>query len=615
MAQASGILSEHEAPEKDKAEPKDTYDPTPEEKKTLALVRKLLGKAKKHRAMYDKDWLDNYHLFRGKQWKEQRPSYRHTEVVNLIFRTLQSLIPIQMDARPKFEFAPQEPQDQEVAEILGVVAEADWTNKGWSEQLLEVIYDSNILGTGISQTLGKDNLINYESVDPFYCYPDPEARDFNKRCSFFVTAEPRDIHFIKRTWKDKAEFIRADILDLSKAQKNEDDIRFRSPADRNMVMEGTTPPDPSNKDQALLITAYLSPEFCEGEFDEEEEEVKDETGQPVLDELGQPQLQYVQLAKYPKGRKVVMCGNIVLEDGENTYDDGEIPFERYPNYILPREFWGQSEIEQLKGPQRVFNKMVSFALDVMTLMGNPIWLIPSTSGVDPDNMVNRPGLNVEYDTDPSGAKPERQEGVGLQPYVLQMIDRMGDWFDSIGGAQDITRGVNPTGVTAASAISTLQEAAHTRIRQKSRNLDVYLQHVGRHYKSRVFQYYSAPKIVRLTGNEGAASYFRMHLATGEDGARRLQVTPYTDRGLEDPTQAREFEIRGDFDVKVITGSSLPFAKAEKEQKLLNLFTAGIIDEEEVLKGTDYPNWQAVLARVMEKRAQAAQAEMAAPPAA
>lgn len=604
MAEASSILSEHEAPSKDGPEKAETYEPTPEEKKTLKLVRKLLGKAKKHRAAYDKDWLDYYHLFRGRQWKENRPSYRHSEVINLVFRTLQSLIPIQVDTRPRFEFLPQEPQDREVAEILNVVAEADWTKGGWSEQLLEVVYDSNIYGTGLSCTKGEKDKVTYESADPFYCYPDPEARDTNKRCAHFHYAEPWDVSRIKRTWKDKAQYIRADVMDLSKAAKTEQEVFFRSPADRNMVMEGSTPPDPSIKDQALVVFTYLSAEMCQDEFDEKEE----------LGEDGSSR--FVQIAKFPKGRKIVTCGNVVLEDGPNPYDDGEIPYERYPNYILPREFWGQSEIEQLKGPQRVFNKMVSFALDVMTLMGNPIWLIPSTSGVDPDNLVNRPGLNVEYDPDPSGAVPQRQEGVQLQPYVLQLIDRMGEWFDSIGGSQDITRGVNPTGVTAASAIDTLQEAAHTRVRQKARNMDVYLQQVGQHYKSRVFQYYSAPRIVRLTGNEGANRYFRMRIEPMQkvDGSsgHKLYVTPYTDAGLEDVAGAQQFEIMGDFDVKVTTGSSLPFAKAEKAGKAKEAFQLGLIDEEEALKTMEWPNYQAVLQRVMEKRAAEADAAAAKP---
>jgi hypothetical protein len=596
----SGMLDEHQAPERDKSQPTETYEPTPEERKAIKLVNKLLDKAKKHRAMYDKDWLDFYRLFRGKQWKESRPSYRHSEVINLIFRAIQSAVPIQVDARPRVEYIAEEPSDQEVAAILEETVESDWIRSNWGMELLEIVYDSNIYGTGMSCTKGEPNKVDYHSVDPVYCYPDPEARDVDKQCSYFCYAEPIDVARIKRQWPDKAEFIRADLQELEKASRAQDDVRFRSPADRNMVMEGSTPLDPANKDLALVVTCYLTAEMCQDDFDEEESEGPD--GNPV----------YVQIAKYPKGRRIIICNNVVLEDGPNPYDDGEIPYERYPNYVMSREFWGMSEIEQLKGPQRIFNKMVSFALDVLTLMGNPVWMVPTSSGVDPDTLVNRPGLNIEYDGD---TPPRREEGVQLQPYVLQMIDKMAEWFDSIAGSQDVTRGVNPTGVTAASAITSLQEAAQTRIRQKARNMDYYLQKVGQHYYSRVMQFYSAPRIVRLTNNQNATKYFRMHIETtpNPDGtqSRVLKKMPYTNQGLEDPTQYQEFPIKGSFDVRVSTGSTLPFAKAEKEQKLLNLFDRGIVDAEEVLKGTDYPNWQAVLARIQQQQAQAAQAQAAA----
>lgn len=356
-----------------------------------------------------------------------------------------------------------------------------------------------------------------------------------------------------------------------------------------------------------------------------------------MDEVtGAPKKVFEQVAKYPRGRKIVLCNGVLLEDGDAGYDDGEIPYQRYPNYVLPREFWGISEVEQLEGPQKTFNKLVSFALDVLTLMGNPIWLVHGSSGLDPETIRSQPGAVYEWDGEP-GTKPERVEGVGLQPYVLQMIEKMGEWFDSVGGSQDVSRGVQPTGITAASAISSLQEAAQTRIRQKARNMDYYLQSLGQQYLSRVFQFYTVPRIFRLTGNQGAQKYFRMHVEhydktelqqsvdpltgevsqqevpTGEKGMR-MHVQPYSvdetgrPTGQYNPLEARQYEIRGKFDVRVNTGSALPFAKAEKEERLFKLFQLQAIDQEELLKGLDYPNYQAIMQRMQQAAQQAAMAQ-------
>jgi len=593
------------------------YTPEPEERRTIKLVENLFEKAKKHRALYDEKWLDYYRMFRGKQWKEQRPSYRHSEVINLVFRTIQSTIPIQVDSRPRFEFLPQEPSDQPLADMLNMIAEADWIKYNWGEQLLEVVYDSNIYGTGLSKVVAREAAgelkIVYESADPFYSFPDPDARDTNKDCGWFIYAEPLDVAKLKRRYPDKKDFIKADLQDLLKGSKTDfAPLKFRSPVDNKVVMEGGNAMDLVDKDKALCITCWMSAEFLKDEFEEVAKTIKDAAGED-------DQQIFEQVARYPNGRKVVICNGVLLEDSPLGYDDGEIPFERYPNYVLPREFWGISEVEQLEGPQKTFNKLVSFVLDVLTLMGNPIWVVSTDAMIDPENLTNRPGLVVEK---AKGSEVERQEGVQLQPYVLQMIDKMAEWFDSISGSQDVTRGVQPTGVTAATAINSLQEAAQTRIRQKARVMDYYLQNVGRHYASRVFQFKTAPEVYRITSNQGASQYFRMHVEpydktdemgqpTGDTGTR-VHVQPMGPDGY-DPTQAQVYEARASFDVKVTTGSSLPFAKAEKEQRLLNLFDRQIIDAQEVLKGVEYPNWEAVFNRMEQQKQQAAMAQAQQPP--
>jgi hypothetical protein len=199
--------------------------------------------------------------------------------------------------------------------------------------------------------------------------------------------------------------------------------------------------------------------------------------------------------------------------------------------------------------------------------------------------------------------------------VLQLIDRMRDWFDGVSGSTDVSRGVQPGGVTAAAAISDLQEAAQTRIRLKTRFLDAYLQDLGQMYLSRVLQYRDTPTIVRLTNNQNAAQYFKFHI--------QQQVDPMTgqpvvdERGnpvrmavVQDMTEGgvnglRQIQIKNNLDVRVSTGTSLPFLKAQKSNEAKDLFDRGLIDQEEVLKTLDWPNYQSVMGR-MQKVAMAQQ---------
>lgn len=597
------MLSEHESA-RDQTSGPIGYEPTSEEEKTIKLVNSLFQKSKNARKAYDEKWLDYYRMFRGKQWKDARPSYRHSEVINLIFRSIQSTIPILTDSMPKPEFVPSEPSDFELARILNDILDSDWTYNNWNYQLTEMLYDSHIYGTGFS-CIGYDEHacdgiggVKFESADPFYQFPDPYAIDVNNKSRYHIEAQPVDIEVLKQRYPDKAQYIKADIIDLSKRDRNMgEEVKYKSPTDNRTIFEGSSAYDLQSRNEALEIVCYLKDtSFSEDEINED-------------DGLGGVSTKYVQKLNYPNGRRIVLVNGVLCEDKEIDYEDKKFPYARLINYINPRELWGISEIEQLESPQKIFNKLLSFALDVLTLMGNPIWVVDNTSDVDTDNLFNRPGLVVEKN---AGSEVRREPGVQLQPYVMQMIGDMKLWFDDISGSNDVSRGVKPEGVSAASAITALQDAANTRIRQKARNIDAFMQNFGQMYLSRVFQYYDTPRVFRITGDDNSIKYFKFHVERTIDPEtnEEYKVAKVREFNQGDDRayylgEEKQYDVRRRFDVKISTGSNLPFEKNRVESQSYSLYDRGIIDAEEVLKNIRYPNAEAVLQRVAEKQAQAA----------
>lgn len=618
MSNEDRFITEHEAVAGDTH--KQSPEQSVEEKKLVKKIEQMFQRAKAHRERYDHKWLDYYKMFRGRQWKEERPVYRHSEVINLIFSTIQAQVPILTDSRPKFDYLPQEPSDIEFAKILNQVAEHDWSRFNWLNQETEALYDGHILGTGLGSLLWDaeaDKGIGankFASIDPFWCYPDPNARDVNNECEFFIVARPMDIGVIKKKWPKKGKYVKPDVDSNEFDRTDLDKIRYKSPTDNATVYEADRPVD-SDQRQALVLEIY----FKDDEIDEEKKVERVEAQGPE-GLIIQEKESYIQRKKYPNGRRAVVANGILLQNEKNPYEDGKFPYQKYSNYILPREFWGESEVAQLEGPQKIFNKLISFSLDVLTLMGNPIWIVDDDANVDSDQLYNRPGLIVEKSP---GSEVRREAGVQLQPYVLQIIDRIKLYVDDLSGATDVTKGATPTGVKAGVAITALQEAAQTRLRQKSRNLDVFLQDLGQQYKSRVLQFYTAPRIIRLTNDQNAVKFFRFNIEEGADEqGNQIKVARIQDfvqnepDGPVQPQDERLIPINGDFDVKVNTGTLLPFNKQAKEAKLLNFFDRGLIDDEEVLKNTeDFPNWEAILQRKQEREAAlAAQAQaQGAPP--
>jgi hypothetical protein len=606
MSEVIPVLGEHQAPVKEDPSVNSAgYSPSADELKAIKLINKLFSKAKKHRDKYDQKWMDYYRMFRGKQWKEERPSYRHSAVINLVFRAIQSQVPILSDTLPRFDFLPENPEDLELSQILNELAESDWTRKNWLMQFCESLLDSHLYGTAFGGMFwdyeGADGTgeTEHESIDPFYCFPDPDAHDMNgKRTRYFIYAEPIEVEILRSQYPDKKQFIKPDMIELVENSDKTDihTTRFRSPADNSTIIEGSTETDNQENTKALKITLW---------YKDPSVETKEEQGEDG-------QISYVQKKKYPRGRKIVIANSVLLEDVENEYEDGKFPFARLVNYPLSREFWGISELEQLEGPQIIYNKIISFTLDVLTLMGNPIWVVDNTSGIDTDNLFNRPGLIVEKN---AGTEARREEGVQLQPYVLSILDRIKSDFDDVAGSEDVSRGVKPDGVTAAKAIEALQETAQTRLRQKSRMIDAYFQELGQLWLSRVFQYVTVPRVYRLTNNPESQKYFKFSIEGDDQGQKYAKVREFIEQ--EDGTMSygdeRQYQIQGNFDVKVSTGSALPFAKTEKLSIGFQLFDRGAIDAEELLTIADWPNKEKVMARIAEQQqAQAmAQAEQGA----
>jgi len=302
----------------------------------------------------------------------------------------------------------------------------------------------------------------------------------------------------------------------------------------------------------------------------------------------------------------VIANKMILHDGPLEYDDLKIPFAKYNNYIMPREFYGVSEVEQLESPQAIFNKMLCFSLDALAMTGNPIWIIDSTSEVDTENLGNVPGAVVEKNP---GTEVRRETGIGPSPAAFTMLNNLQDWFNTVAGNSEFSEGQAPGGVTAASAIEQLIRASRTRIRQKQRNLDEFMKDAGELWMNRVFQFYDVPKVYRLTNSDGSQEFRKFRMEKDEQGQTMAVFSDFQENETQELIELpeRRLLLKGRFDVRVTTGSELPFDIADNERKALALFDRGIIDEEEVLVRTDYPNREKVLARLQERK----QAEMQA----
>lgn len=582
-------------------------DISPEEQAQVKAIMRKFYQYKKVRDQAAKNWIAFYKLFRGQQWNTKRPSWKNSEIINLIWQTIQSQLPLQTDARPKFTFLATEPQDVPFAEMMDQLCDADWDKYNWMHTVQEVILDGYVCGSGISSMNYDPSLLYgmgapvYVSEEPLYCYPDPECNDVNdEKSEGFFKAYPMPTDRLKQKYPKKASFIKSDI-------QNERAIREKYELNRAYITQNfstsmqmpeiTYDPDNVNESsipKTMVFECYLKPKDVE--------EFAEKTGEETI---------YTVKKKYPNGRYVCIANGMILHDGDLPYEDGLIPFSKYCNYVDPRQFWGISEVEQLASPQIMLNKILSYTIDVLLYTSNPIWIVDNTADIETDNLNNIPGSVVEKSP---GSEVRRENGPALNPGFMQVLDRIIGWFNDLAGTSDFSRGEAPGGVTAASAIEQLISASRTRIRQRMRNLDCYLKTAGRQWMNRVLEHYTAPRVYRMTAKDGTPYFMKVHIDDVEveqDGMmmkkKRATVHTYDEQG---ETQVQQLILSGELDIKVQAGSDLPFEAADKERKALALFDRQIIDAEEVLTQLQYPNKEKLLMRLNERQQLMAQQQAA-----
>ena len=598
---------------------------SPEEQAVVQKVEHLFQAARKARRPKEGRWNENYEFYLGRQWTYRRPSYRHSEVVNLIFAAVEAIVPILTDNRPEFAFLPEDSEDRELAEALSKVADFDWSREGWDYILAEVIKSALISsGTSIGamefdpeQNSGLGRII-FRNVDALNIYPAPRAKDINDgTCPYFIEAEPIPVEEAKGMFPELAHMIKGSVGSgyPSKYERKDFDQTLNANSTRSNEAQDDLTSSYTQKDskpvgESLLIKCYMQDDTME----EVKQACMDQYGNPTYTAEGVPLEEVVDTKKkYPNGRLTIVIDNLLAFDGDNPYKDGLYPYARFVDYFVPNEFWALSEVDNLKSPQRMLNRLLSFMMDTIVLMGNPIW-VADIGAIDTDMVTNQPGLVVEKTP---GSDVHREAGLGLPSNLFSVYELCRDAFDRIFGINELTQGARPQNVSSNVALETLQEAGQTRIRQKARNLEKFLKEIGTLYVSRVMQFYSTPRLITI--NQDAANVlggeqFKFQIEESKENPGKYIAT-LTKReqqpdGRMMDGEKKKFETEGLFDVRTVVGSNLPYAKKSKANMAFQLFDRGVLPIRQFLKDLDYPNADKIADEAEQKAQQAAEAKAA-----
>lgn len=598
------ILAEHAAA----TQKQDTISPQAQEMQHLAkLVNELLGRSKKATQDMRSQWPVNYrYVFGGQQWDIRRPRWRFSEVVNITWANIMSEVALQTDSRPAFDYSAVEPSDFKFVEVLKKINEVNWakssiTGHGWDRKTATQILKSKIYHVVHTEICWDEDMENglgdvgYKPLDPYGCYWDPLASDiFTAR--WFIYTEVVPTSKLVREYPEHKDLLKPDITSMgldggSKIDMHNIDLIWNSAESGSKATGGRTDVSDNKyggEPMTLKIRCWL----------------KDETIDELVEEKplanGEVRKEYIAKKRFPRGRYIEVANNIILKDEENKYEDGLFPIATLVNYDYG-EYSGETEVQHQKGPQNIVNYTWSYLLDSMKMGSNPRNIIAQQDADIAKKLTNEPGQNVIV-SNPGNFRTE--PGAGIPPGMIDIVQLAQSLQDKVQGQTDVSRGTPDPSVTSGLMMDGFVEAAQTRPRLKNRSADEYLRQVGYLCASRYLQYYKQPRSFRITNQEGFPEYVEFSIQDKEDGKRQATVVKTSMDPMTGQLVRGEPEIinvpKGMPDVKVTSGSSLPFARSQKQATALNLYGQKAITLESLLKAVNFPNPEEEAKKVMDE---------------
>jgi hypothetical protein len=485
-------------------------------------VEDQFKKCKQARMTTERQWYLNLSFYFGRQYVQfygaglggttsiklvtpKAPPWRVRMVVNRVRPIIRTEISKLTAQKPTVYVIPASGEDQDKAAAR--VGEQIWESAYRDLEVHKLIRRSLWWGTICGNSYIKSywdqsgeqgmGAVKMEVVSPFHVFvPDLTVEEIEEQ-PYLIHSTVKDIGYVKRTYG----------IDVNPSQAAQDEIIDQS------FMNIQTDSNVNKKDSVLCHEVWIKP------------------GGHKLFPAG--------------GLLTVIGGQIVQRLDSYPYLHGEFPFAKF-DHVQTGKYYSDSVVTDLVPLQRELNRTRSQIIEAKNLMAKPQLLAPKGS-VDPRKITSEPGQVIQYQ--PGLNPPTPLPLQSLPSYVLQEVDRLVQDMDDVSGQHEITRGQNPSQVTAYSALSYLQGQDESKLASSIASVEEYVEKVARLYLKYVVYFWDLPRTVRTVGRDK----------------------------MVDAAAWKGSDLRGNTDIRVEHGSAIPLGKEQKRAFLLDLFKLGAID--------------------------------------
>lgn len=496
--------------------------------KIVAWAKQQFRTIREARSQTERQWYYNLAFFFGRQYVQTirpgtvntstrlytppAPYYRSRPVINRIRATIRTELAQLTGNKPNASVVPASAEDRDM--YAAMAGEQIWENFYTDKKVRAVIrramWWTLTCGTGYIKAYWdfqkEDVCFTHET--PFHILvPDLREEELENQ-PFVIHAQTRSQEYVQMMYKldqriNKGEADAVDILEESYL---------------NMIGTQNT-----TKQQSVLILEVWVKPGC--------------------------------VPMFPEGAYFTVIGDRIVQDQTGwPFAHGKFPFAKF-DHIPGGKYYSTSLIEDLIPLQKEYNRTRGQIIEAKNRMSKPQLVAPRGS-VNAAMITSEPGQVIFYT--PGFQPPTPIPLVALPAYVVQEIDRIKEDWNDISGQHEVTHGQVPPGVTAATAISYLQERDESKLSHTFDSLEEGIEKVAQLSLSYVHQFWDVPRIVRITGPDGSF----------------------------DSLAFKGSDLENNLDIKIEAGSALPISKAAKQALIMDLMKMGFVDPNKGLEVMD-----------------------------
>ena len=269
---------------------------------------------------------------------------------------------------------------------------------------------------------------------------------------------------------------------------------------------------------------------------------------------------------------IKFVGTTVIDSTEDTegYEHGLYKHGMYPvifDVLYAEEDcpFGFGIVDVIRNPQQYIDKLDGIIIKNAILSGKQRYLVKENGNITEKEFLDysKDIVHVTGSVDETNIKPIQANG--LSNYVLEhRIEKINELKEVVGN-RDFQQGGTSNGVTAATAITSLQQAGEKLSR-------AIIDDSYDAYKSLIImiielmrEFYDEERIYRITNEIGATQFAQFD--------NSMLMTPMEKRDAFGFVYDTEYK-RTEFDIEVIPQRENPFTKESNNQTIMNLWNGG-----------------------------------------